>query len=105
MRWLVIIVTTLFLFYIIGWFSGSKNYGAKDDERSQWIKQKSMGRSWVFMLAVFVLNIIFDFFDLRTGPLKNAPFNHPELFYLIVLIGSYLVYYFIFSKRLSSNEK
>lgn len=107
-RWIVILVAVLIMFFVIGWFTGNKGYGGSsknDDERSQLIKRKSIVGSWTFLLAVFFINIIFDFFDLRTGMLKNAPFNHPELFYLLILVGSYFVYYFIYSRRKSGNKK
>ena len=104
-RWIVPFFVGLIIFLIIGWFTGKKEYGAKDDERSQLIKQKAIVGSWTFLIMVFVINIIFDFFDLRTGPVNNVPFNHPELLYLLLLVGSYFIYYWIYSRRLSSNEK
>ncbi|MGP4070341.1 hypothetical protein ACTWP7_17195 [Halobacillus sp. B29] len=76
-----------------------------DDERSQYIKQKAIVGSWSFLLIVFFINIVFSVFDLRSGFLKNDPFNHPELFYLLILIGSYFVYYLIYSRRVSGNAK
>ncbi len=93
---------------IIGWFTGNEEYGGvnkNDDERSQLIKQKAIVGSWTFLLIVFVVNIIFNFLDLRKGPIKNAPFNHPELFYLLLLVCSYFVYYWIYSRRMSENGK
>ncbi|MFC0090218.1 hypothetical protein ACFFJI_04915 [Allobacillus sp. GCM10007491] len=102
-EWVVIFLVGLILFWVIGWLTGDKTYGAKDDERSELIKHKAIVGSWTFIFAVFIINIIFDFFNLRTGPLKS--FGQPELFYLIVLIGSYIVFYIINRRRLSSNEK
>ena len=104
-RWVVPILAGLCMFWIIGRLTGKAEYGAKDDERSAFIKQKAIVGSWLFILMIFIVNIVFDFFNLRTGPLKNAPFDHPELFYFILLVGSYFVYYFFYSKRLSSHEK
>ncbi|WP_231378686.1 hypothetical protein [Virgibacillus sp. CM-4] len=103
-RWIVPLFVALVIFLIIGWFTGNKEYGAKDDERSQLIKQRAIVGSWIFLLIMLVINIIFNFFGLRTGLLKGAPFNHPEIFYLIILVVSYFIYYRIYSRRLSSNE-
>lgn len=100
----------LIAFFIPAWFTGSKEYGGvetKDDERSQLIKHKAIAGSWTFMLILFVFSVTFNFFDISKGPLKNIPFayDHPSLVYLILLVGSYFVYYWIYSKRLSGNEK
>jgi len=100
----------LIAFFIPAWFAGNKEYGGvetKDDERSQLIKQKAIAGSWIFMLILFIFSTVLDFFDLSKGPLKNIPFayEHPSLIYLILLIASYFVYYLIYSRRLSSNEK
>ncbi|MGP4078197.1 hypothetical protein [Halobacillus sp. K22] len=106
--WAVSILVGVIIFLIIGRFTGNEEYGGinkSDDERSQLIKQKAIVGSWTFLFIVFVINIIFRFFNLNTGLLKNAPFNHPELFYLLLLIGSYFVYYIIYSRRLSGNAK
>ena len=91
-------------------FTGTKEHGGvnpKDDERSQFIKQKAIAGSWTFMLLLFVFITTLDFFKIGKGPFGNFQFGfeHQTLFYLIILIASYFVYYFIYSKRLSSNEK
>lgn len=109
-RWTVPFLVGIIIFLIIGWFTGNgKKYGGKitkDDERSQFIKQKAIVHSWTFMLILLVMNSIFDFFNLtNSGLLKNTRFDHPTLFYLIILIGSYFAYYLIYRIRLSSNEK
>ncbi|MFC7319794.1 hypothetical protein [Halobacillus campisalis] len=107
-EWAVSITVGIIIFLFIGRFTGSEEFGGvnkSDDERSQYIKQKAIVGSWTFLLIVFFMNIVFNFLDLRTGFLKNAPFNHPELFYLLLLVGSYVVYYLIYSRRLSGNAK
>lgn len=109
-RWIVPFLVAIIIFLFIGWFTGKgEEYGGKrtkDDERSQSIKQRAIVRSWTFMLMILVLGEIFDLFNItKEGLLKEARFDHPTLFYLIILIGSYFVYYFIYRIRLSSNEK
>ena len=107
-EWGVSVLVGFSLFLIIGWFTGDKEYGRgskTNDERSRFIKQKAIAGSWIFLLTVFVINVILNFFDLRTGPLKNAPFNHPELFYLLLLVGSYFVCYWMYSKRISGKRE
>lgn len=100
----------LIAFFIPALFTGNKEYGGvdtKDDERSRLIKHKAIAGSWIFMLILFIFSTTFDFFNLNDGPLANFQFasDHPSLFYLILLIASYFVYYLIYSRRLSSNEK
>jgi len=100
----------LIAFFIPALFTGNKEYGGvntKDDERSRLIKHKAIAGSWIFMLILFIFSTTFDFFNLSNGPLGNFQFatDHPSLFYLIILVCSYFVYYIIYSKRLSSNEK
>lgn len=106
--WGIPALVALILFLGVGKFTGTEEYGGvntKDDERSQLIKQKAIVGSWIFMLGVSVIGIIFDFFDITQGPLKENRLDHPSLFYLIILVGSYFVYYWIYSRRMSSNEK
>lgn len=103
-------LTGAIIFLIVGWFTGSKEFGGvetNDDERSILIKQKATGGSWTFMLGLFIFSVVYDFFDLSKGALKNVPFahEHPSLIYLIILVVSYFVFYWIYSRRLSSNEK
>lgn len=91
------------VFLIVGWFTGNKEYGGvetNDDERAQLIKQKSIVNSWILLLIMLIFNVIHDF--IGSGSLT---FKHLPLFYLFLLVGSYFVYYWIYSRRLSGNEK
>ena len=95
----------LVMFFIIGWTTGNKEYGGvetQDDERSQLIKQKAIVSSWVLLLAFLFINFVFDFFNLYK---VDSKLIYPELFYLLLLVGSYFVYYWIYSRQLSSNGK
>ena len=80
----------LIIFFIIGWVTGTDEYGGvktKDDERSQLIK------------------FVFELFKLNDERLALIPFVYPELLYLLIAVISYFVYYWIYSRRMSSNEK
>lgn len=104
-RWVVPFLIGIILFWVIGWLTGDKDYDAKDDERSEFIKQKAIVRSWVLLIMFFIINFVFDFFNLTDERLALVPFVYPELFYLLIAIISYFVYYWIYSKRMSSSEK
>ncbi|TFJ93129.1 hypothetical protein [Lentibacillus salicampi] len=107
-NWIVPFLVGIAIFFIIGWFTGSDEYGGiktKDDERSQFIKQKAIVSSWILLLVFFVINFIFDLFDLNNEHLAMIQFQYPELFYLLFSVGSYFVYYWIYNRRMSSNEK
>lgn len=98
----------LIIFFVIGWVTGTDEYGgveAKDDERLQLIKQKAIVRSWLLLLIFFIINFIFDFFKLNDGRLALIQFKYPELFYLLFAVISYFAYYWIYSRRMSGNEK
>ena len=53
----------------------------------------------------FVINFVFDLFNLNDERLALVPFVYPELLYLLIAVISYFVYYWIYSRRMSSNEK
>jgi|SRR5699024_4793556 len=95
----------LTLVFIVGWATGDDAYsGVKtnDDERSQFIKQKAIVSSWVLLLMFLFINFVFNLFNIN----RVIPnFSYPELFYLLLLFGSYFVYYWIYNRRLSSHEK
>src|SRR5690625_3281177 len=98
----------LVLFFIIALITGTDEYGGvetKDDERSQLIKQKAIVSSWLLLLMFFIINFVFDFFNFNDDRLAMVQFEYPGLFYLLVAIISYFVYYWIYSRRMSSNEK
>src|SRR5690625_2561848 len=100
----------LIAFFIPALFTGNKEYGGvntKDDERSRLIKHKAIDGILLFMLILVIFSNAFDFFNLSNGALENFHFDtdHLSLFYLIILVCSYFVYYIIYSKQLSSNEK
>lgn len=102
--WILTPFVSLILFVLIGWMTGDKAYGAKDDERAYNIKQKSIVGSWLLLLILFVVNFIFNFFNLRPEQLNARPLPYPELFYLTIAIIGYLVYYWIYSKKMSSSK-
>lgn len=98
----------IIIFFVIGWMTGTDEYGGvktKDDERSQFIKQKAIVSSWLLLLMFLVINFVFDFFNLNDERLAMVEFKYPELFYLLLAIVSYFVYYWIYNRRMSSNEK
>lgn len=104
--WIVALLAGLIIFFIIGRFTGTEEYGGintKDDERSRFIKQKAIVSSWVLLLMLLFINFVFDFFNLNQRGIKQL--EYPELLYLLVLVVSYFVYYLIYSRRLSSNGK
>ena len=107
--WVVPFIVGLVIFLIIGWISGNgEEYGGvktNDDERSQLIKQKAIVSSWLLLLVFFIINFVFDLFDLNDGRLAMIQFKYPELFYLLFSVGSYFVYYWVYNRRMSSNEK
>lgn len=98
----------LIIFFIIGWVTGTNEYGGvetKDDERSQLIKQKAIVSSWLLLLMFLIISFVFDFFNLHDERLELVPFVYPELLYLLIAVISYFVYYWIYSRRMSSHEK
>lgn len=107
-RAVVPLLVGLIIFIIIGWVTGTDEYGGvktKDDERSQLIKQKAIVSSWLLLLMFFVINFVFDLFNLNDERLALILFVYPELLYLLIAVISYFVYYWIYSRRMSSNEK
>lgn len=105
-RWVFALLVGLIIFFIIGRFTGTEEYGGintKDDERSRFIKQKAIVSSWVLLLMLLFVSFVFDFFNLNQRGIKQM--EYPELLYLLVLVVSYFVYYWIYSRRLSSNGK
>jgi len=98
------------IFFIVGWLTGGKEYGGverADDERVRFIKRKTITHSWTFMLGFLILSTAYDFLNLSKGSLKNIPFlyEHPSLAYLLILLTSYFVFYFIYSRRFASKEE
>lgn len=105
-KWVIGLLVSLIIFFIIGWFTGTEEYGGvntKDDERSRFIKQKAIISSWVFLLLLLSVNFVYDFFNINQQGIKQM--EYPELFYLFVLVFSYLFYYWIYNRRLSGNGK
>lgn len=105
-RWIASLVVALIIFFIIGWITGTDEYGGvktKDDERSQFIKQKAIVSSWLLLLMFFIINFVFNFFNLNDERIEQL--KYPGLFYLLIAIISYFVYYWIYSRRMSGNEK
>lgn len=103
--WIIPIFVGLILVYSVSWFTGNKNYSGvetADDERSQLIKMKSIVGSWVFLLVILLIRFVIDLFNLNQSTIT---IKFPELLYLILLVSSYFVYYWVYSRRLSSNDK
>lgn len=102
--YLVIVLLAIILFFVIGRFTGNDEYGSgsKDDERSQFIKQKAIVSSWVLLVGFLMVNFVFDLFNLQR---VETTLKYPELFYLVLLVVSYFIYYWIYSRRFSTNEK
>lgn len=104
-EWIIPIFVGLILVYSVSWFTGDKNYSGVetgDDERSQLIKMKSIVGSWVFLLVILLIRFVIDLFNLNQS---TTTIKFPELLYLILLVSSYFVYYWVYSRRLSSNDK
>ncbi|SMH28884.1 hypothetical protein SAMN04488700_0996 [Carnobacterium iners] len=107
-RWIVTFAVGLIMFFVIGWLTGNNEYGVtskKDDERSQLIKHKAIVSSWLLLIMFFIINFVFNFFNLNDERLAMVEFNYPELFYLLIAIVSYFIYYWIYSRKMSSYEK
>ncbi|WP_407391091.1 hypothetical protein [Carnobacterium jeotgali] len=107
-RWIVTVAVGVIMFFINGWLTGNNKYGItskKDDERSQLIKHKTIVSSWLLLMIFFIINFIFNFFNLDNDRLAMVEFNYPELFYLLIAIVSYFIYYWIYSRKMSSYEK
>jgi glucan phosphoethanolaminetransferase (alkaline phosphatase superfamily) len=87
---------------MIAWFTGDGKFGGvktKDNEHSKLIKQKAIVSSWLLLLMFFLIIFLFDLLQLRQAPLNDITFKFPEPFYLLILVGSYFVYYWIYSRR------
>lgn len=107
-KWFIPFLVGLAIFFIIGWLTGSEEYGGavtKDDERVQLIKQKAIVSSWLLLIGFFIINIVFEFLNLNDERLALVPFKYPELLYLLVALVSYFVYYWMYNRRMSVNEK
>lgn len=107
-KWIVTVAVGVIMFFINGWLTGNNKYGItskKDDERSQLIKHKTIVSSWLLLMIFFIINFIFNFFNLDNDRLAMVEFNYPELFYLLIAIVSYFIYYWIYSRKMSSYEK
>ncbi|MGB7459342.1 MAG: hypothetical protein WA887_00510 [Carnobacterium jeotgali] len=107
-RWIVTLAVGVIMFFINGWLTGNNEYGItskKNDERSQLIKHKAIVSSWLLLMMFFIIDFIFNFFNLDNNRLAMVEFNYPELFYLLIAIVSYFIYYWIYSRKMSSHEK
>ena len=107
-RWIVAFAVGLILFFVIGRLTGDNDYGVtskKDDERSQFIKHKAIVSSWLLLIIFFIINFVFNFFNLNNERLAMVGSNYPELFYLLIAIASYYIYYWIYSRKMINYEK
>lgn len=101
---LTLLVIPVIWMLIIGWLTGSKEFffGPEDDERKQSIKQKAVLQSWATLFLFLLTNFLWDIFDLKDARLEHVEFVYPELVYLIILVLSYFVFYFIHTKKMSA---
>ena len=107
-RWIVTLAVGVIMFFINGWLTGNNEYGItskKNDERSQLIKHKAIVSSWLLLMMFFIIDFIFNFSNLDNNRLAMVEFNYPELFYLLIAIVIYFIYYWIYSRKMSSHEK
>lgn len=105
---LLLYIVALSIFFVTGWLTRSDEYGVsskKDEARSQLIKYKAIVSSWVLLISFFVINFVFDFFNLNDERLAILPFKYPELLYLFIAIISYFIFYWIYRRKMSANEK
>lgn len=105
LKWIVSILVGFLLFWVIGFLTGEKEYGSRDDERSKYMKQKAIVRSWLLLIVFLFINFVFDVFQLKDERLVFLTFKYPELLYLLIAIVSYFVYYWIYIHRMSGREK
>ncbi|NGP45575.1 hypothetical protein G4V62_11655 [Bacillaceae bacterium SIJ1] len=88
---------------IVGWFTGNKgllfkSYQPDDDERKQLIKQKAIVQSWSTLLLVLLLNTVLKLLNIGTTMEGQI---YPELFYVVILLGSYVVFYLVNFRKMS----
>ena len=103
-NYFVIVLLAIILFPVVGWITGRDEYAgsSKDDERSRFIKQKAIVSSWIVVFGFLFINFIFDFFNLHK---LQSQLEYPDLVYLLILVASYFIYYLIYNRQFSSNEK
>ena len=101
---ITLVIVPLVFIIIIGYFTGSKEFilGPNDDERKKSIKQKSIVQSWVTIFLFLLTNFLFDLFNLQDERLSDITFVFPELFYLIILVVSYIIFLVINNKKMSA---
>ncbi|WP_100332624.1 hypothetical protein [Bacillus xiapuensis] len=101
---LAYIVIPIMWILIVGWLTGSSEFlfGPKDDERMKTIKQKAVIQSWATLFLFLLTNFLFDLFDLKDARLDQVEFVYPELIYIIILVLSYFVFYWINTKKMSA---
>ena len=101
---ITLVIVPLVFIIIIGYFTGSKEFilGPNDDERKKSIKQKSIVQSWVTIFLFLLTNFLFDLFNLQDERLSDITFVFPELFYLIILVVSYIIFFVINNKKMSA---
>lgn len=98
------LVVPIIWLVVIGWLSGSKEFifKPKEDERKEWIKQKAVVQSWATVILFLLSNFLFDFFEVGDPRLEGMKTQYPELFYLVVLLLSYYIFYFMNSRKVSA---
>lgn len=105
LKWIIPLFIGFFLFWLLGFLTGEKSYGSKDDEGYQYMKQKAIVRSWLLLIVFLFINFVFDLFKLKDERLALLNFEYPELFYLILALVTYFIYYLLYQKRMTSSEK
>ena len=69
------------------------------------INHNEIVSSWLLLIIFFIINFVFNFFNLNNERLAMVGSNYPELFYLLIAIVSYYIYYWIYSRKMRSYEK
>ncbi|ASF40676.1 hypothetical protein CEH05_16555 [Halobacillus halophilus] len=89
---------------VVGWLSGSKDFifKPKEDERKEWIKQKAVVQSWATLILFLLSNFLFDFFNVGDPRLEGFKMQYPELFYLAILLVSYIIFYIMNGRKVSA---
>ncbi len=98
------LVVPLIWLAVVGWLSGSKDFlfKPKEDERKEWIKQKAVVQSWATLILFLLSNFLFDFFNVGDPRLEGFQMQYPELFYLAILLVSYIIFYIINGRKVSA---
>ena len=109
-KWIILLLGAIIIFLIPSWMIQMDNVGKlkeKNNELHQVIQQRAIVASWIFILGIFVMSAIPDLFGFTKKLFHKiqSVFDSLSLVYLIILVVSYFVYYWIFSKKFSMSHK